>query len=98
MAKKVEELRKLLDDERKDLLRKLEEQRKAGEDDRKELTRKFEEKQKWVEDQNKELTSKLQALAERLAAVESLQNAGKGIPVPTDTSVKKTKLVDLEKN
>jgi chromosome segregation ATPase len=88
-VKKLDELRKTLDDERKDYQRKLDEQRKTAEDERKELAHKFEDKQKRFEEQNKELTAKLQGLAERLAAVESLQNIKKSVTTPAAIHEKK---------
>jgi hypothetical protein len=81
-AKKLDELRKALDDERKEYQRKLDEQRKTAEDERKDLARKFEDKQKWFAEQNKDLAAKLQGLAERLAAVESLQGLKKSATAP----------------
>jgi chromosome segregation ATPase len=92
----IDEQRKSLQEDSKDTVKKVEELRKTLDEERKEFQRKLDEQRKAADEEHKALTSKLQSLAERLAAVESVQNAGKSIATPAITPAKKTTIIESD--
>jgi hypothetical protein len=71
LRQKLEEQRKQAQDEKGELTRKIEDQRRAFDDERKDLQRRIEDQRKSFEDERRDVLTRLQALSERLAAVEA---------------------------
>jgi DNA repair exonuclease SbcCD ATPase subunit len=80
LDQQMERVGKNADEDRRELRQKLDDQRRAFDDERKELQRKLDEQRRSFEDERREVQTRLQALSERLAAVEARQGAKIGPP------------------